>query len=261
MEPFKWADLVSLTNLIVAAVAAIIALLSPRIAWQLTRRSQQEDQRRQTKLNIFGMLMQNRHIPQSREAVSGLNLIDVAFHDDGNVRMLWREYHAMISNTGFTQSPVGWELIRQKLTELLAEMAQALNYSVDRFDIERVYYPTWLMEDETLRTRERAVRLAALSGAPPQPSGTPPQQPPAPPQSGNPVPGAPSPDGAPSSSQVQAPQGAIYLMNYSGVQGAQGYGLLFMGNERHAGGVRRGVGHLPGMHRARRHGRCERLDF
>src|SRR5437868_3946497 len=103
MEPIKWTDLIAATNLIVAVVAAVVALLSPSIAWNLTLRSQNQDARRRDKLNIFGASMENRHTFQSREAVRALNLIDVAFHDNPEVRRIWREYHGMISNAAFYQ--------------------------------------------------------------------------------------------------------------------------------------------------------------
>jgi hypothetical protein len=164
MEPLKWTDLLAATNLIVAFVAVVVALAAPYIAWRLTRRSQREDDKRRTKLNVFGALMQNRHTPQSREAVAALNLIDVAFHDNKEVRRLWQEYFNMISHptAAFLQSQVGVELVRQKLVELQTAMARDLAYSIDQFDIQRIYEPTWLREEEDLRIRDRQAKLAAF---------------------------------------------------------------------------------------------------
>jgi hypothetical protein len=157
-------ELISLINVLVATLAVVVAALAPRIAWKLTRQSQLEDQKRQTKLSIFGTLMANRHTAQSREAVAALNMIDVAFHDDQQVRRLWREYHAIISKPPFFDGGIGDELRRQKLLELQTAMARALDYDIDQFDTERMYAPGWLTDEQELAMRERAVRLAALRG-------------------------------------------------------------------------------------------------
>ena len=207
MEPFKWADLIAIANAVVAVVAVFIAFLSPKISWGLARRSQKEDQGRRERLGVFSTLMQSRAVPQSREAVGALNLIDVAFEDCPTVRRIWREYFGMICNSTFTQSPVGRELTKQKLADLQAEMARVLNFSsIDRFDVERAYVPTWLKEEEDIKQLERMARFAALRYQPPQ------QTPVVSPQT-----------------EESAPQSAVYLLNYTGVEGAQGYGVLFIG--------------------------------
>jgi hypothetical protein len=206
MEWFKSPETVALTNILVATVAAVIALAAPLIAWRLTRASQLDDQKRQTKLGIFGTLMGNRHTYQSRDAVAALNLIDVAFHDDREVRRLWREYHAMIQNPAFFESSVGHQLHREKLLDLQTAMARVLGYDIDRFDIERMYSPTWLAEEQELAIRERGVRLAAIRNqSPPDPA---------------------------SQRLLTASESAFhagaYLVRYSGTDGAaQGYGTVF----------------------------------
>lgn len=164
MAAWTHADLIALSNVAVAVVTALVAMAAPYIAWSLTRRSQKADDRRRVKLNVFGALMQNRHTPQSREAASALNLIDVAFHDNSEVRRLWQEYFNMISHpaAAFVQSQIGFELVKQKLVELQAAMARDLAFDINQFDIQRIYEPAWLHEEEELRTRERQTKLAAF---------------------------------------------------------------------------------------------------
>ena len=197
MELTKWLE----PSLILATVAAIIALIAPYLGWSLARRSQLADQKRQAKVNIFGALMENRHEMQSRPTIAALNLIDVAFHDEKEVRRIWREYHGMIINPAFFTSDVGQELHRQKLLELQAAMARALGYDVDRFDIERRYSPQWLADEEELRIRERNLRLGALR-----------------------APGANSSRAAAASEAVTG-QG-VYVLRYSGMSGSAGVGLV-----------------------------------
>lgn len=217
MQPYEWSHFLGLSNVVVALVAVIVALLSPRIAWQLARKSQQEEQKRSTRIGVFGSLMQNRHIPQSKEAVSALNLIDVAFHDCAEVRKLWREYHGMLSNNAFFQSAIGSEMTKAKLAELQAEMAKVLSFSIDHFDIERIYIPNWLNEEEELRIRERQNRLVALRNL--QPPTSVPQN------SATSIPA--SKDQSEANENISA---AIYLVHFTGVPGSEGYGAAFIGN-------------------------------
>lgn len=209
MPSFQWSDFIALTNLLVAAAAVFAALMAPRTAWKLTRRSQEEDAKRRDKVNIFGALMQNRHTPQSREAVAALNLIDIAFHDDPEVRRIWREYHGMISNPTFFENNIAIELTNQKLLELQTAMARALNFSIDQFDIARIYRPTWLAEEDHLTMLDRRTRLGALQGQG-KTMGVPPA--------------------APATDAANSPDG-IYVFRFAGQSGVSGTGLLSLMDE------------------------------
>jgi hypothetical protein len=162
MEPFEGMNLLGFASIIVAVVAVVAALRAPRISWMLNQRSQEEAAKRKTKVWIFSQLMEHRHTSISHEAVRAFNLIDLAFHDEKDVRNTWRDYHSMISNPAFFSSSVSMELVRQKRTELLSLMAQRLGYDIDRFDVERIYFPNWLAQNEEINDLERAARLTAL---------------------------------------------------------------------------------------------------
>ncbi|MFF8800898.1 MULTISPECIES: DUF6680 family protein [unclassified Methylobacterium] len=164
-ETWKWADYIAASNVLIATVAAALALAAPYLGWRLARRSQLEDQKRQTKLNIFGLLVENRNLFHSRETIRALNAIDVAFHDNEEIRQIWREYHGMISKPAFFDTSIGNELRSQKLIDLQAAIARDLGYSVDRFDIERVYSPDWLVEEQEVAILERQVKLRDLRNA------------------------------------------------------------------------------------------------
>jgi hypothetical protein len=51
------------------------------------------------------------------------------------------------------------------MEELQAAMAVDLGFGVDRFDVERIYQPNWLVEEDNLRMNERQARLASLQGS------------------------------------------------------------------------------------------------
>ncbi|MCB5176789.1 DUF6680 family protein [Microvirga lenta] len=210
-SPFRLSDLI-------AFIAVIVALLSPFVAWWLTRRSQLNDQKRQTRQSIFSALMENRHMVESKETVRALNLIDVAFHDHQRVRYLWREYHSMITKPAFFENLIGLELRNQKLLELQTEMARVLGYNIDQFDVERIYAPNWLDEEQAIARHDRATRAAAMRAS--RETGAPQNLPKA---------------------QSSGPNPALYLMQYSAPQGSSGFGSIYLGNGVLGGGDAAGV--------------------
>ncbi|MCJ2061867.1 hypothetical protein MKK63_04020 [Methylobacterium sp. J-088] len=159
MNSWNWSEYGALVQ---SGIAIALALIAPYFSWKLARRSQADDQKRQTKLSIFSALIENRNIWNSRESVKALNLIDVVFHDSQEIRTIWREYHGMITRSEFNDTPIGRTLRSQKLIELQASIARNLNYNIDQFDIERVYLPTCLDEEQEISIRERGIKLLRI---------------------------------------------------------------------------------------------------
>jgi hypothetical protein len=193
---------------VIAITGVVAALCAPGISAWLVERSNKSNQKRQTRITIFGILMENRHAPQSREALRALNLIEVAFHDSPEIRRIWREYHGMISNDAFFQSQVGIQLTQQKMFELQSAMAKSLKFGIDQFDVERVYAPRWLVEEEEIRQRERDAKLSLLRGG--------------------------SVTGHQQSSSTQLTEG-YYSTKFEGVPGGSGAGVVLIQNGTIAG--------------------------
>jgi hypothetical protein len=116
MDSQTWTNVIAISNLVIATTAVIVALAAPRIAAHLNADSDLKRQKRAEKLWILGQLMQTRPSSESPEAVRALNLIEVVYHDQPNIRGIWRDYHAMISNSAFFGNNVniGWQLIKTK---------------------------------------------------------------------------------------------------------------------------------------------------
>lgn len=87
--------------------------------------------------------MSTRHSPINSEIVRALNMIDVVFCDDKNVRKLWREYYDILNTPKFNSSTA-----KTKNLELITEMAKVIGYGkeISAIDVDRVYYPVGLGE-------------------------------------------------------------------------------------------------------------------
>jgi hypothetical protein len=125
----------------------IAVLLSPLIAVLVSVYIQDRAERRRTKTYIFNTLIMYRNRAPNEELVRALNMIDVVFRKNMNIRNLWKEYFSMLSNDGLS-NPVSWAQREHKNLEMLTEMAKVLGYSskLTSLDIERVYFPIGLKD-------------------------------------------------------------------------------------------------------------------
>lgn len=128
-------------------ITALAVLLSPVIAVGVTLWYQGRKERRGSKFWVFNTLIGARHSPLSDQNLRALNLIDVVFHDDGDVRRLWHEYYDMLNNAGLN-NPAGFATRQKKNLEMLTKMAATLGYkaTITHLDVDRVYYPVALAE-------------------------------------------------------------------------------------------------------------------
>ncbi|MGA2330778.1 MAG: DUF6680 family protein [Syntrophales bacterium] len=134
-------------------------LFSPLIAVLVSVFLQSKQAKNGEKKVIFSTLIATRHSPINDQTVRALNMIDVVFYKNKNVRRLWREYYDMLHNTGLNNE-LGYKTRQTKNLELITEMAKDLGYSkeITALDVERVYYPVGLGQAFT-RSEEIANEL------------------------------------------------------------------------------------------------------
>lgn len=87
MEAKDWVTLVfSIVNLLAIIIIPIIAVV-------IGQHLQTKAKKREDKLLIFKILMSSRMRAWSVESVQALNLIDIVFADDQEVRAAWKDLH------------------------------------------------------------------------------------------------------------------------------------------------------------------------
>jgi uncharacterized protein DUF6680 len=147
-------------------VNVLAILLSPLIAVLVTIRLQNRKEKRAHKLGIFNTLIATRHSPIIDQNVRALNMIDVAFYDCPQVRNLWHEYFAMLSNEGLN-NPIGFDQRQKKNLEMITEMAKVLGYgeAITHLDVDRVYNPVGLGTQSQLQQETAAELLRVLKAS------------------------------------------------------------------------------------------------
>ncbi len=136
-------DIGDVLNLIAIIIAPIVAVL---IGQWLQNRSE----RRKDKLEIFKSLMIARN-GWSPESVRALNIIDIVYADDNNVRLRWKEYYDRLC----IDSPSDTDLKKIKTAQekLLEAMAVSLGYkdTVTWETIQNPYVPKGMIEAEQMQ--------------------------------------------------------------------------------------------------------------
>ena len=132
-------------NHVIEIINVIAILASPVIALLITVFLQDRKDKRQARMYVFTTLMENRHLTVTDATIKCLNMIDLYFYNDIQVRRLWKEYFGMLNNAGLNNE-VGHVQWQAKKLELITEMAKVLSYGKDisSIDVSRVYYPTGL---------------------------------------------------------------------------------------------------------------------
>jgi len=131
---------------IVNTVINIIGMiLIPMAIIYITKRVQAKEQNHNDKMNLFKVLMTYRNLGWSVEMVHALNMIDIVFSDDPNVRAAWKTYYEALC----IQNPTKEEQnqISNAQYDLLNQMATALGYKEDILwdAVQKPYLPNGML--------------------------------------------------------------------------------------------------------------------
>lgn len=130
--------------MIISIVNIIAVLLSPIIAVLITQWLQDRAEKRKDKMQIFKTLMTSRIYGWTIDSVNALNVIDIVFADDENVRSAWKDLYDKYS----VENPDNQHLrkVEQAQYKLLLEMANSLGYKVTWETIQNPYIPKGLVQ-------------------------------------------------------------------------------------------------------------------
>ena len=150
MEPFE---------IIMTIINAIAVFTIPIIAVIIGQYLQNRSEKRKDKLFIFKTLMISRN-GWTIESVRALNIIDIVFADDKNVRARWKEYYDKLC----VENPTETELKKIKTAQdkLLEAMAVSLGYKdkVTWETIQNPYIPKGMVDAEQMQREYQNGQLA-----------------------------------------------------------------------------------------------------
>lgn len=136
---------------IITAIFSGIAATFVTIWWQ------SRSQRKAERLRIFSTLMSKRYDLPSEESVDALNMIDVAFYKDSQVRNAWKEFN---DATNLPNSSEKEQRIRDKHLRLLEVMALAVGYrDINWENIKQYYFPKGLSDRKVEEAVLRKVQI------------------------------------------------------------------------------------------------------
>lgn len=139
MEPWQT------ITMTVINILAIIA--SPIIALLISNKIEHNKDKKNEKYEIFKILMKQRQSYKDIEYVNALNLIDVVFIDNNNIRKayknLYNEYHQKAENVDF-------EKVTRLETKLIEEIRNDLGYKdkITWDEIQEPYIPQWIVNQK-----------------------------------------------------------------------------------------------------------------
>lgn len=125
-----------MNTLDIISILAIIA--APVVAVIIGQKLQNRAKKRQDKMEIFKTLMTSRIHGWTPESVFALNVIDIVFADDKNVRNQWKTYHDKLCVSDPTQEDL--KKIQTEQYKLLETIAVSLGYK-DKITWETIQNP------------------------------------------------------------------------------------------------------------------------
>lgn len=140
-------------SLVATVLAAFATWQGPRsaakLAEQIRKDTERENEQRRMKIQIFSTLMQERATIASIDSVRMLNSIDFVFSNSPRVREAWADLFAIFHTPESPHPQLREDKLRVLLKEMGADIGLSESLKVD--DIARIYYPNVLAKEEELR--------------------------------------------------------------------------------------------------------------
>ncbi len=150
------------------ALATLAAIaLGPIIAVVVTRLLDRNREKRQRRMDVFRSLMQTRGVRLDPVHVAALNVVEIEFYKDQEVRKAFQSYIQHLSSP----MPAVGEQARffaqrsDLLMDLLSEIGLSVGLTYDKRDLERLsYVPQGWDSDQTMQRRNAEMLGQLLSG-------------------------------------------------------------------------------------------------
>jgi len=137
-------DNTGLVTAIVGLITICAIYLSPIVALRLQKKLENDDERKERKINIFKTLMATRAEPLSFEHVKALNMIDIEFYGDNGITDAWNSYRDHLNsypqNPDQTYQKIWDDKTADYLTGLLFEMSKLLKFDFNKVLLKKGAY-------------------------------------------------------------------------------------------------------------------------
>ena len=152
-------DKLMIISIIVNCIAIIVA---PIVSVVIAQKLQDWSKKRQDKMDIFKTLMTSRLYGWTPQGVHALNVIDIVFSDDEEVRKQWKRYYDKLC----VEKPTETELKKIKIEQdkLIEIIANSLGYKdkVSWETIQNPYIPKGMVDSMNQQQMLQAGQLKVL---------------------------------------------------------------------------------------------------
>jgi hypothetical protein len=151
-------------------VLTIIAIaLSPLIALKIQEKLQEHRESRKKKFDIFKTLMATRGDKLSLDHVKALNMIDIEFYNEQEIKNEWNVYRDQLNTNPGSQGWNEWNTkIEEYFANLLYAMSKFFDYNFDKVIIKKgAYSPQAHGSYQNEMSQIRAMAIDVLQGKKP----------------------------------------------------------------------------------------------
>ncbi|WP_342362241.1 DUF6680 family protein [Terrarubrum flagellatum] len=161
-------QLKDLINTLILGTTIVAILYGPIWAVKITRRLEDEREKRRRQYEIFHSLMKTRRVTLSPEHVMALNLVQIEFYGQERIVNAYKRYLENLSTeVPKEQGPLEkfFDDRDDLLFELLHEIGNVLGFVLDRRELHKFSYaPQGWNNDETQLRQFRLLAIDLLSG-------------------------------------------------------------------------------------------------
>ena len=150
----------NLNNILTLIAIVVIPILAVLVSQWLQNRSE----KRKDKMQIFKILMTSRIYGWTPDMVNALNIIDIVFADDKNVRAAWKDLNDKYHISNPDQQHL--KKIQDSQYKLLEEIANSLGYKnkITWETIQNPYFPQGLADQIEVKANMQQAYFNALDG-------------------------------------------------------------------------------------------------
>jgi hypothetical protein len=156
----------------IAAIASTFATLfaafatwhgprsAAKLAEEIRKNTEMNNENRRMKLLVFSTLMQERATIASIDSVKMLNSIDFVFSESPKVREAWADLYSIFHTQDSIHPQLREDKTRVLLKEMIADIGLSDKLKVD--DISRIYYPNALAQADEIESHRRMEALSHM---------------------------------------------------------------------------------------------------
>lgn len=145
-------------------LSLVALIIIPIVAVVIAQWLQNRSEKRKDKMQIFKTLMTSRIYGWTPDSVNALNIIDIVFSDDKNVREAWKDLNDKLRVTNPDQQHL--KKIENAQYKLLEAIAHSLGYKdkITWEDIQNPYMPDGMVKQIEQNKNMQQMYYNALDG-------------------------------------------------------------------------------------------------